>query len=53
MDKLERRVEDLVSEKNIHLKRIETLEETNANLMSQLAKLQALINRQSPNTKKQ
>lgn len=52
MDKLERRVEDLVSESNNYVKRIETLEETNANLMGQLAKLQALINRQAPNAKK-
>lgn len=52
MDKLERQVEVLVSENNNYLKRIETLEETNANLMSQLTKLQALINRQTTNAKR-
>lgn len=52
MDKLERQVEVLVSENTSYSKRIETLEETNANLISQLAKMQALINRQTSNLKK-
>lgn len=52
MDKLERQVEVLVSENTNYSKRIETLEETNANLISQLAKMQALINRQTVNLKK-
>lgn len=47
MDQLERRVEILVSENTDYRKRIETLEDSNTNLMSQLAKLQAMINRQS------
>lgn len=47
MDKLERQVEVLVSENTSFSKRIETLEVTNANLMSQLTKMQALINRQA------
>jgi len=45
MDKLERQVELLVSEKTSHLKRIEMLEEINSNLTNQLAKYQAMINR--------
>lgn len=52
MDKLERQVELLVSENNTYSKRIETLEEANASLMSQLTKLQALVNRQTANTKR-
>ncbi|XP_031630287.1 cyclic AMP response element-binding protein A isoform X2 [Contarinia nasturtii] len=52
MDKLERQVELLVSEKDNYLKRIETLEETNSNLMNQLSKLQAMINRQTSNAKR-
>lgn len=52
MDKLERQVEVLVSENTTYSKRIETLVETNANLMSQLAKLQALIDRQTSNGKR-
>lgn len=47
MDKLERQVEVLVSENNNFSKRIETLEETNTNLMSQLHKMQALLSRQA------
>lgn len=47
MDQLERKVEILVSENTDYRKRVETLEDSNANLMSQLAKLQALINRQT------
>lgn len=52
MDKLERQVEVLVSENASYSKRIETLEETNANLMSQLAKMQVLLNRQAANAKR-
>lgn len=52
MDKLERQVELLVSENNNYLKRIETLEETNANLMNQLSKLQTMVNRQATNAKR-
>uniref|UniRef100_A0A1B0CJU7 BZIP domain-containing protein n=1 Tax=Lutzomyia longipalpis TaxID=7200 RepID=A0A1B0CJU7_LUTLO len=47
MDQLERRVEILVSENSEYRKRVENLEGSNANLMSQLTKLQALINRQN------
>uniref|UniRef100_A0A1B0DP31 Uncharacterized protein n=1 Tax=Phlebotomus papatasi TaxID=29031 RepID=A0A1B0DP31_PHLPP len=47
MDQLERRVEILVSENSDYRKRIETLEGSNANLLNQLAKLQAQINRQN------
>lgn len=47
MDKLERQVEILVNENTSFRKKVETLEDTNANLMSQLAKLQALVNRQN------
>lgn len=52
MDKLERQVEVLVSENTNFSKRIETLEDTNANLMAQLAKMQSLINRQATNVKR-
>ncbi|XP_059608785.1 cyclic AMP response element-binding protein A [Phlebotomus argentipes] len=47
MDQLERKVEILVSENSDYRKRVETLEGSNANLLNQLAKLQALINRQN------
>lgn len=52
MDKLERQVELLVSEKTSHLKRIEMLEEINSNLTNQLAKYQAMINRPSTTAKR-
>lgn len=52
MDKLERQVEVLVTENSNYSKRIETLEETNASLMNQLAKMQAVINRQATNIKR-
>ncbi|XP_022226136.1 cyclic AMP response element-binding protein A isoform X1 [Drosophila obscura] len=45
MDQLERRVEILVTENHDYKKRLETLEETNANLLSQLHKLQALVSK--------
>ncbi|GAB0091118.1 Cyclic AMP response element-binding protein A [Sergentomyia squamirostris] len=47
MDQLERKVEILVSENSDYRKRVESLEGSNANLMNQLVKLQALINRQN------
>lgn len=46
MDQLERKVEILVSENCDYRKRVENLEGSNASLMQQLAKLQALVNRQ-------
>ncbi|XP_016959089.1 cyclic AMP response element-binding protein A isoform X2 [Drosophila biarmipes] len=45
MDQLERRVEVLVTENHDYKKRLEGLEETNANLLSQLHKLQALVSK--------
>ncbi|KAH8379137.1 hypothetical protein KR009_003219 [Drosophila setifemur] len=45
MDQLERRVEILVTENHDYKKRLEGLEETNANLLSQLHKLQALVSK--------
>ncbi|XP_030570647.1 cyclic AMP response element-binding protein A [Drosophila novamexicana] len=45
MDQLERRVEILVTENHDYKKRLESLEETNANLLSQLHKLQALVSK--------
>uniref|UniRef100_A0A6M2DG15 Putative creb/atf family transcription factor n=1 Tax=Xenopsylla cheopis TaxID=163159 RepID=A0A6M2DG15_XENCH len=46
MDQLERKVEVLVSENCDYRKRVEKLEDSNANLISQLAKLQAIVSRQ-------
>lgn len=46
MDQLERRVEILVSENLDYRKRVESLEDANASLTSELAKLRALISRQ-------
>ncbi|ALC44709.1 CrebA [Drosophila busckii] len=45
MDQLERRVEILVNENHDYKKRLESLEETNANLLSQLHKLQVLVSK--------
>ncbi|XP_034480350.1 cyclic AMP response element-binding protein A isoform X2 [Drosophila innubila] len=45
MDQLERRVEILVTENHDYKKRLESLEETNANLLSQLHKLQTLVSK--------
>ncbi|XP_070135799.1 cyclic AMP response element-binding protein A isoform X2 [Drosophila bipectinata] len=45
MDQLERRVEILVNENHDYKKRLDGLEETNANLLSQLHKLQALVSK--------
>lgn len=47
MDQLERKVELLVSENSDYRKRVESLEDSNANLMNQLTKLQALLSRQT------
>ncbi|KAL5290235.1 CREB3L2 family protein [Megaselia abdita] len=49
MDQLERRVEVLVSENVDYKKKIDSLEDSNANLLSQLQKLQAMINKQRKN----
>ncbi|KRT86808.1 hypothetical protein AMK59_3011, partial [Oryctes borbonicus] len=48
MDQLERKVEILVSENNEYKKKIENLEDSNANLMNQLAKLQAIVAKTHP-----
>ncbi|XP_034825706.1 cyclic AMP response element-binding protein A isoform X1 [Maniola hyperantus] len=45
MDQLERKVEILASENSDYRKRVDSLEQTNANLLSQLAALQALVTR--------
>lgn len=47
MDQLERKVELLASENSDYKKRVDSLEQTNANLLSQLAALQALVARNS------
>lgn len=51
MDQLERKVEILVNENSDYKKRVESLEDDNASLMSQLARLQALINKQTSRSK--
>lgn len=48
MDQLERKVEMLVSENTDYRKKIESLEDSNSSLLSQLAKLQAIIARTHP-----
>lgn len=48
MDQLERKVEILVSENNDYRKKIENLEDSNNNLLNQLAKLQAIVARTHP-----
>lgn len=48
MDQLERKVEILVSENNDYRKKIESLEDSNTNLMNQLSKLQAIVARTQP-----
>lgn len=45
MDQLEKRVEGLVNENNDYKKRIQTLENSNVNLMNQLHKLQLIVNK--------
>jgi cell division septum initiation protein DivIVA len=47
MDALERKVEVLTGENTDYKKKIESLEESNASLLSQLQKLEALIARSS------
>lgn len=47
MDQLERKVEILVSENSSYKKRVESLEDDKTNLMTQLARLQALVNKQN------
>lgn len=47
MDQLERKVEILVSENSSYKKRVESLEDDKNSLMSQLARLQALVNKQN------
>ena len=53
MDQLERKVEVLVTENNDYRKKIENLEDSNSSLLSQLAKLQAIVARSHPHTIKQ
>lgn len=53
MDQLERKVELLVTENNDYRKKIENLEDSNSSLLSQLAKLQAVIARTHPQLIKQ
>lgn len=45
MDQLERKVELLLSENSDYRKRVDSLEQTNAKLLSQLAAVQALVGR--------
>ncbi|XP_075160350.1 cyclic-AMP response element binding protein A isoform X2 [Haematobia irritans] len=45
MDQLERKVEILVNENSDYKKRVKSLEDSNAGLLSQLHKLQALVNK--------
>lgn len=47
MDQLERKVEILVSENSNYKKRVESLEDDKNSLMTQLARLQALVNKQN------
>ncbi|KAJ3641325.1 hypothetical protein Zmor_027837 [Zophobas morio] len=53
MDQLERKVEVLVSENNDYRTKIESLEDSNSNLLSQLQKLQAIVARTHPQLIKQ
>ncbi|RZC38735.1 cyclic AMP response element-binding protein A-like, partial [Asbolus verrucosus] len=53
MDQLERKVEILVSENNDYRSKIESLEDSNSNLLSQLQKLQAIVARTHPQLMKQ
>lgn len=48
MDQLERKVQLLVTENNDYRKKIENLEDSNSNLMNQLAKLQQMVARTHP-----
>lgn len=47
MDQLERKVEILVTENSEYRKRVDALEDSNSSLMSELAKLKALIHKQN------
>ncbi|XP_044262185.1 cyclic AMP response element-binding protein A-like isoform X2 [Tribolium madens] len=53
MDQLERKVELLVSENNEYRTKIESLEDSNTNLLNQLQKLQAIVARTHPQLIKQ
>ncbi|CAH1954632.1 unnamed protein product [Acanthoscelides obtectus] len=53
MDQLERKVEHLVSENNEYRQKIENLEDSNTNLLTQLQKLQAIVARTHPQIIKQ
>ncbi|KAJ8958330.1 hypothetical protein NQ318_017476, partial [Aromia moschata] len=53
MDQLERKVEILVTENNDYRQKIESLEDSNSNLLSQLQKLQAIVARTHPQIIKQ
>ncbi|XP_018565838.1 cyclic AMP response element-binding protein A [Anoplophora glabripennis] len=53
MDQLERKVEILVSENNDYRQKIESLEDSNSSLLSQLQKLQAIVARTHPQIIKQ
>lgn len=48
MDQLERKVQILVTENGDYRKKIESLEDSNASLMNQLAKLQQMVARTNP-----
>lgn len=52
MDQLERRVEILVTENLDYRKRVESLEDSNQNLLNELAKLRTLISRREQNLRK-
>nr|CAI5844801.1 unnamed protein product [Callosobruchus analis] len=53
MDQLERKVEHLVSENNEYRQKIENLEDSNTNLLTQLQKLQSIVARTHPQIIKQ
>lgn len=53
MDQLERKVEILVNENSDYKRKIETLEDSNKSLLSELQKLQALVARTHPQVVKQ
>ncbi|KAJ8953989.1 hypothetical protein NQ314_007182, partial [Rhamnusium bicolor] len=53
MDQLERKVEILVTENNDYRQKIESLEDSNSSLLSQLQKLQAIVARTHPQIMKQ
>ncbi|XP_030748871.1 cyclic AMP response element-binding protein A-like isoform X2 [Sitophilus oryzae] len=53
MDQLEKKVEILVTENSDYKRKIDTLEQSNVNLMGQLQKLQALVARTHPQIVKQ